>query len=131
VKFESNSQSESPHRLNILFHAGEPEAPRLDSVRTYIHNVRNKLSTVRARLKWTPGYNGGERVTYIVHYGSTSDQTQFAKTVDDDCNCVEITQNLEANKDYGFSVQTSNIHGLSNSSNQIRQRTKGMKKKVV
>ena len=105
---------------------GKPEAPHLDSVKTDIHNTPNELSTVRADLKWIPGYNGGQKVSYIVYYVSRADQSEFTSTTESDCNCYTITQNLEANKDYIFYVQARNTYGPSNGSNQIRQRTKGM-----
>ena len=104
---------------------GPPEAPRLDSVRIYIHNVPDQLSTVRADLKWTPGYNGGEKVSYMIYYGSGVDQTPISNNIDDDCNCFTIKQDLEANKDYVFYVQAQNNYGPSNSSNHVRRRTEG------
>ena len=104
---------------------GSPEAPHLDSVQTYIYNVYDQLSKVYALLKWTPGYNGGQRVWYNVYYGSRADQTLVTENIDNKCNCFTITQDLEASKDYIFYVQAHNSDGPSNSSNHIKRRTKG------
>lgn len=97
----------------------------MDSIQTYIKNVENQLSTVHVYLKWTPGYNGGQKVWYNVYYGPRADQAQVVTGVDDECHCYTISQDLEANKDYIFYVQAQNSDGPSNSSNHIQRRTKG------
>ena len=82
---------------------------------------------MHAYLKWTPGYNGGQRVWYKVFYGQRGEQALMRTTdIDDQCNCIKITQDLKANTDYVFYVQAFNNKGPSNNSNYVTKRTKGM-----
>lgn len=113
------------HDKYFMIFTGPPEAPILDSVKTYIHNVADQLSSVHAHLKWTPGFNGGQRVWYNVYYGPRADQAISTNNIDNACNCFTIEQDLDANKDYVFYIQAQNNDGLSNSSNIISRKTKG------
>ena len=95
-------------------------------MRTYIHVERDQLSTVRADVKWIPGYDGGQSVWYTVSYRKLDDR-QFTKTegINADCNCYTIKEGLEADKHYRFFVQAQNNDGPSNSSNIIERKTEG------
>ena len=104
---------------------GTPEAPVLDDVRTYISPRHDDLATVQAYVKWTPGYDGGQRVWYKISYGIRAEGFKNSGEITEKCNCYTITEGLEADKDYLFFVLAHNNAGPSNNSNTMYVRTKG------